>query len=65
MTRLVGGSARTWMLCAVALLWAWEAAADDPVPAPVETVTASDASLDLSILWAVPAAAIDRIRGGR
>ena len=33
MGRLVRVDRRAWMLCSVALLWAWEATADYPEPA--------------------------------
>lgn len=67
MRRPVGGYARALTLCSVALLWAWEAAADDPEPAAAEVVERANAEsfADLAALWDAPAAPHDRIRGGR
>lgn len=68
MMKTLGSSTRAWMLCAVALLWAWEAAADDPPSAAAEVASASaegESFGDLSSLWDIPSIALDRVRGGR
>ena len=61
---------RVWMLCAVALLWAWgEAAADDPEPASIDVVSREPATeeqpADLSQPWTRPAAPAAGANGTR
>ncbi len=67
MGRLVGGNARALVLCTLALLWAWEATAEDPDPAAT-AVAAGEAGAKAPGELSAPqgkAVPAERIRGGR